>query len=51
MGMVASRYEVYHVNLNPTISSEIKKHVPVSSFPPDEMNYPAALRRGSSFAF
>ncbi len=33
-----SRFEVYYVNLNPTIGSEIKKTRPCVIISPDEMN-------------
>lgn len=36
--MVARRFEVYLVNLNPTIGSEIQKTRPCVIISPDEMN-------------
>ena len=36
--MVAKRFEVYLVNLDPTIGSEIKKTRPCLVISPDEMN-------------
>jgi len=36
--MVAKRFEVYLVNLDPTIGSEIKKMRPCLVISPDEMN-------------
>lgn len=36
--MVAKRFEVYLVNLDPTIGSEIKKMRPCLIISPDEMN-------------
>jgi mRNA interferase MazF len=36
--MVAKRFEVYLVNLNPTIGREIKKTRPCLIISPDEMN-------------
>ena len=38
MGMVVSRFEVYLVNLDPTIGKEIKKTRPCVVISPDEMN-------------
>jgi mRNA interferase MazF len=38
MGMVVKRFEVYLVNLDPTIGSEIKKTRPCLIISPDEMN-------------
>ena len=38
MGMVVKRFEVYLVNLDPTIGSEIKKTRPCLIVSPDEMN-------------
>lgn len=38
MGLVARRFEVYLVNLDPTIGSEIKKTRPCLVISPDEMN-------------
>jgi mRNA interferase MazF len=38
MGMVAKRFEVYLVNLDPTVGSEIKKMQPCLIISPDEMN-------------
>ncbi len=44
MGMVVKRFEVYLVNLDPTIGSEIKKTRPCVIVSPDEMNrYIAAV--------
>jgi mRNA interferase MazF len=34
-----SRFEVYYVNLDPTIGSEIKKNRPCVIISPNEMNY------------
>jgi mRNA interferase MazF len=36
--VVASRFEVYMVNLDPTIGSEIKKALPCLIISPNEMN-------------
>lgn len=36
--MVAKRFEVYLVNLDPTVGSEIKKKRPCLVISPDEMN-------------
>lgn len=36
--MVTKRFEVYLVNLNPTVGSEIKKMRPCLIISPDEMN-------------
>jgi len=38
MGVVISRFEVYLVNLNPTIGHEVKKTRPCLIVSPDEMN-------------
>jgi mRNA interferase MazF len=38
MGMVTKRFEVYLVNLDPTIGREIKKTRPCLVISPDEMN-------------
>lgn len=38
MGMVIKRFEVYLVNLDPTIGSEIRKIRPCLVVSPDEMN-------------
>ncbi len=38
MGLVVKRFEVYWVNLDPTIGSEIKKTRPCVIVSPDEMN-------------
>ena len=38
MAVVAKRFEVYLVNLDPTIGSEIKKTRPCLVISPDEMN-------------
>jgi mRNA interferase MazF len=38
MGMVVKRFEVYLVNLDPTVGSEIKKTRPCLVISPDEMN-------------
>ncbi|MBI3944269.1 MAG: type II toxin-antitoxin system PemK/MazF family toxin [Chloroflexi bacterium] len=38
MGMVIRRFEVYLVNLDPTIGSEIQKTRPCLVISPDEMN-------------
>lgn len=38
MGMVAKRFEVYLVNLDPTIGAEITKTRPCVIISPDEMN-------------
>ena len=38
MGVVVKRFEVYLVNLDPTIGSEIKKTRPCLIISPDEMN-------------
>lgn len=37
--MVVNRFEVYLVNLDPTIGSEIKKTRPCAIISPDEMNH------------
>ncbi|MGH7884428.1 MAG: type II toxin-antitoxin system PemK/MazF family toxin [Thermodesulfobacteriota bacterium] len=39
MGMVINRFEVYLVNLDPTVGSEIKKTRPAVIISPDEINY------------
>ena len=38
MGMVVKRFDVYLVNLDPTVGSEIKKTRPCLVISPDEMN-------------
>ena len=38
VGMVAKRFEVYLVNLDPTVGREIKKTRPCLVISPDEMN-------------
>ena len=38
MEMVANRFDVYLINLDPTIGSEIKKTRPCLIISPDEMN-------------
>jgi len=38
MGMVARRFDVFLVNLDPTVGSEIKKTRPCLVVSPDEMN-------------
>jgi mRNA interferase MazF len=38
VGMVAERFDVYLVNLDPTIGHEIRKTRPVVIVSPDEMN-------------
>jgi mRNA interferase MazF len=38
MGMVVKRFEIYLVNLDPTVGSEIKKTRPCVIVSPDEMN-------------
>ena len=38
MGMVVARFEVWLVNLDPTIGSEIRKPRPALVVSPDEMN-------------
>jgi mRNA interferase MazF len=38
MGMVIRRFEVYLVNLDPTVGSEIRKSRPCLVISPDEMN-------------
>jgi mRNA interferase MazF len=38
MGMVTKQFQVYLVNLDPTIGSEIKKTRPCVIISPDEMN-------------
>ena len=39
MGVVANRFEVYLVNLDPAIGSEIQKTRPCLVISPDEMNH------------
>ena len=39
MGMVANQYEVYLINLDPTLGHEIKKTRPCLVISPDEMNH------------
>ncbi len=36
---MASRFEVYYINLDPTVGSEIKKARPCVIISPDEMNH------------
>jgi mRNA interferase MazF len=38
MGMVVKRFDVYLVNLDPTVGSEIRKARPCLIISPDEMN-------------
>ena len=38
MGMVAKRFDVFLVNLDPTIGNEIQKKRPCVIVSPDEMN-------------
>jgi mRNA interferase MazF len=38
MGMVIKRFDVYLVNLDPTVGSEIRKSRPCLVISPDEMN-------------
>lgn len=38
MGMVVNRFDVYLVNLDPTIGTEIQKNLPRVVISPDEMN-------------
>lgn len=38
MGVVARRFDVYHVGLGPTVGSEIQKTRPCLIISPDEMN-------------
>ena len=38
MGMVVQRFDVYLVNLDPTVGSEIRKTRPCLVISPDEMN-------------
>ena len=38
MGMVARRFDVYLINLDPTVGSEIRKTRPCLIISPDEMN-------------
>jgi mRNA interferase MazF len=42
MGMVVKRFDIYLVNLDPTLSSEIQKTRPCLIVSPDEMNDPIA---------
>ena len=42
MGMVVGRFEVYLVNLDPTVGSEIRKTRPCVVVSPDPMNYSSA---------
>jgi mRNA interferase MazF len=42
MGMVVNRFDVYLVNLDPTVGSEIKKSRPCLVISPDEMNHHVA---------
>ena len=37
--MVINRFEVYLVNLDPTVGSEIRKTRPCLVVPPDEINH------------
>jgi mRNA interferase MazF len=39
MGMVIHRFDVFLVNLDPTVGSEIKKTRPCLIISPDEVNY------------
>ncbi|TGK01877.1 type II toxin-antitoxin system PemK/MazF family toxin [Leptospira langatensis] len=39
MGMVISQYEVYLINLDPTVGHEIKKSRPCLVVSPNEMNH------------
>ena len=39
MGMVVNQYNVYLVNLDPTVGHEIKKTRPCLVISPDEMNH------------
>ena len=39
MGMVVNQYNVYLVNLDPTVGHEIKKSHPCLVISPDEMNH------------
>ncbi|WP_296326227.1 type II toxin-antitoxin system PemK/MazF family toxin [Treponema sp. UBA3813] len=39
MGMVVNQYNVYLVNLDPTVGHEIKKSRPCLVISPDEMNH------------
>ena len=39
MGMVVNQYNVYLVNLDPTVGHEIKKTCPCLVISPDEMNH------------
>ena len=39
MGMVVNQYNVYLVNLDPTVGHEIKKTLPFLVISPDEMNH------------
>ncbi|MBE9139690.1 type II toxin-antitoxin system PemK/MazF family toxin [Nodosilinea sp. LEGE 07088] len=38
MGMVVNRFDVFLINLDPTVGSEIKKSRPCVVISPDEMN-------------
>jgi len=38
MAMVVNRFDVYLINLDPTVGSEIKKNRPCLIISPDEMN-------------
>ncbi|MBW1902610.1 MAG: type II toxin-antitoxin system PemK/MazF family toxin, partial [Deltaproteobacteria bacterium] len=38
MAMVVNRFDVYLINLDPTVGSEIKKTRPCLIVSPDEMN-------------
>jgi mRNA interferase MazF len=38
MGMVIKRFDVYLINLDPTIGTEIQKTRPCAAISPDEMN-------------
>jgi mRNA interferase MazF len=39
VGVVVNRFEVYLINLDPTVGSEIKKTCPCLIISPDEMNH------------
>jgi mRNA interferase MazF len=39
VGVVVNRFEVYLINLDPTVGSEIKKTRPCLIISPDEMNH------------
>ena len=43
--MVAKRFEVYLVNLDPTIGREVKKTRPCLVISPDEMNMHIVLQK------